>query len=178
MFLDVQLGPASFTLRRAAALTVRVVVGAVRIRGLPQWLVAPPPSRHWHSPPTSSSAPLASRCARHRARRHHSRGRLAAGCSADRQRPCCRLSQLRALRFAIDLVPQSGRCGAAVGRLANLYVDGAGRVDAELSFTALGGPAVSLAALYLLWGWRRAGGPHGSPPPLRSRSAGSRVCPS
>ncbi len=159
LFLDGQLGPASFTLRRAAALTVLAVVGAVRIRGLPQWLVAAAAVAALALLPRAPSAPLAlvalvialaaiTPAAGWRPGAVPIANGLVAAC----------LSYVL-LRFATDLVPQAGAMPAAAGRLGSLYIDGAGRVDAKLSFTALGGPAVSLATLYLLWSWRRAGGP-------------------
>ena len=159
LFLDGQLGPASFTLRRAAALTVLAVVGAVRIRGLPQWLVAAAAVAALALLPRAPSAPLAlvalvialaaiTPAAGWRPGAVPIANGLVAAC----------LSYVL-LRFATDLVPQAGAMPAAAGRLGSLYIDGAGRVNAKLSFTALGGPAVSLATLYLLWSWRRAGGP-------------------
>jgi len=63
-----------------------------------------------------------------------------------------------ALRFAVDLVPQAGAISQTASRAASRYVSLARALDADLSFNALGGPAVVLAVLYLLWTWRRAGG--------------------
>lgn len=63
-----------------------------------------------------------------------------------------------ALRLTIDLVPRAGAIGIALTRLANLYISRARGFESESSFTALGGPALLLAVLYLLWSWRRARG--------------------
>ena len=134
LFLDGQLGPASFTLRRAAALTVLAVVGAVRIRGLPQWLVAAAAVAALALLPRAPSAPLAlvalvialaaiTPAAGWRPGAVPIANGLVAAC----------LSYVL-LRFATDLVPQAGAMPAAAGRLGSLYIDGAGRVrrQAEL----------------------------------------------
>ena len=63
-----------------------------------------------------------------------------------------------ALRFVADLVPQTGTTWETAAHAASGYVNRARRLDANLSFTVLGGPAVVFAFLYLLWSWRRAGG--------------------
>ncbi len=63
-----------------------------------------------------------------------------------------------ALRFVVDLVPQAGWIAGAVAGGGSRYVDRIRGSGAPMSFTSMGGPAVGLAVLYLLWGWRRAGG--------------------
>jgi hypothetical protein len=63
-----------------------------------------------------------------------------------------------ALRFAADLVPRASAVWETAAHAASAYVGRARALDAELSFTALGGPAVVVAVLYLLWNWRCSGG--------------------
>ena len=63
-----------------------------------------------------------------------------------------------ALRFTVDLVPQAGMIAATVARGADGYVNRVRGFEDHLSFTALGGPAVVMAVLSLLWSWRRVGG--------------------
>jgi hypothetical protein len=63
-----------------------------------------------------------------------------------------------AIRFMVDLVPQVGTLAEAVARGGSRYINYTRGFDVHLSFTALGGPAVGLAVLYLLWSGRRAGG--------------------
>ncbi len=65
------------------------------------------------------------------------------------------------IRFAVDLVPQAGWIAETVARGAGRYINLVRQpisTPASLSFTVLGGPAVEIAVLYLLWSWRRAGG--------------------
>ncbi len=163
--LDGQLGPLSFTLRRAVALATLsavIVFGAAALREPRTWgciavivalavaamaIVARAPS---------VTLGLATFAAALAAIEIWSRSRPDVLSIAGGLVPPC--PSYAALRFTIDLVPQSGAIGAAVTRLANLYVNRVRGFDGELSFTALGGPAISLAVLYLLWGWRRTGG--------------------
>jgi hypothetical protein len=63
-----------------------------------------------------------------------------------------------ALRLAVDLVPQTATIAEAAARGASAYINRVRGFDNHLSFTALGGPAIGLAVLYLVWRWRRAGG--------------------
>ncbi len=70
--------------------------------------------------------------------------------------PAC-LSYI-AIRFATDLVSQAGWIADAIGRCGSRYLDSTRGLNVDLSFTALGGPAVGLAVLYLLWSGRRDGG--------------------
>ena len=62
------------------------------------------------------------------------------------------------VRLAQDLVPQIGRAELLVSGLAARYRSRVAGVEADLSFTALGGPPVFFASIYLLWRWRLAGG--------------------
>ncbi len=70
--------------------------------------------------------------------------------------PAC-LSYL-AIRLAVDLVPQAGWIADVIALGGCRYVNSTRGLNVDLSFTALGGPAVGLAGLNLLWGWRCAGG--------------------
>ena len=63
-----------------------------------------------------------------------------------------------AFRFAVDLVPQAGRIVDTVARNGSRYCSYARGVEFHQSFTALGGPAVALSVLHLLWCWRQVGG--------------------
>ena len=65
------------------------------------------------------------------------------------------------LRVAVDLVPRAGTIAEATARAGSWWINRARGFDLPLSFTAIGGPAVGLALLYLLWngrasrmGWR------------------------
>ncbi len=62
------------------------------------------------------------------------------------------------VRFASDLVPQANAIVIAVGEAASRYIGRARGTEVRMSFTALGGPAVAVAVLYLLASWRRTGG--------------------
>jgi uncharacterized protein DUF4350 len=160
LFLDGQLGPVSFALRRTTALTVLAAMTAFRMGWCGCWRLA-----GWAAVIAAMaivvqvpSVPIAlvgfavalaaieigdgSRSCD---------GRLAVGLV-----PAC-FSYI-ALRFAVDLVPQIGAVTGAVARGADRYINRVQGLDNHLSITALGGTAVVLASLYLLWSWRRAGG--------------------
>jgi hypothetical protein len=62
------------------------------------------------------------------------------------------------VRFASDLVPQANAIAQTVAEAASGYIIRARGTDTRLSSTALGGPAIALAVLYLLASWRRTGG--------------------
>jgi hypothetical protein len=62
-----------------------------------------------------------------------------------------------ALRFAVDLVPQVGAIAGAVAVAGSRYISQVRGHDANLSNTALGGPSVVMAVIYLVWSYRRAG---------------------
>jgi hypothetical protein len=210
LFLDGQIGPLSFTLRRAAALAVlailavwcakrKIVAGAVE-----PWDGAGGPGRAADGSDGESAygggtsrlssagrAYLARMSAPHAGRRIAGwmvviaslavvaraptvpvalvgfvvalavieiglTGRSEGARSAAGLVPVC-LSYV-AMRLMGDLVPQSGRIADAVARGGSLYIDRVRGFDVHLSFTAIGGPAVGLAVLYLLWSVRRAGG--------------------
>jgi hypothetical protein len=64
------------------------------------------------------------------------------------------------IRFVSDLIPHAGRPVEAVAQLGSRYMSLLHRPAfpaAHLSFTALGGPAMGIGVLYLLWTWRRGG---------------------
>ncbi len=65
---------------------------------------------------------------------------------------------LISIRFAVDLVPQWGRAGEAVLLAAGSYVQAVTRTHTNVSASALGMSAVTLAAVFLLWRWRFGGG--------------------
>ncbi len=158
--LDGQLGPVSFTLRRAIALVVIAVVAGFRMGrsrgwGIAGWvgviatlaLVARAPSV-----PSALVGFVLALAAIETAAKS-----TAAGAGwPDGLLPAC-LAYV-ALRLAVDLVPQAGAITEMVARVASHSINAARGFDARLSFTVLGGPAVILAVLYLLWSWRRAGG--------------------
>lgn len=58
-------------------------------------------------------------------------------------------------RFVSDLVPQTGAIAQTVAQLASRYISVAQGAEARLSFSALGGPTIGLAVLYLLGCSRR-----------------------
>jgi len=158
--LDGQLGPLSFTLRRAIALAILVVIAGSRIvsgRGMrsARWvgmlaalaLVARAPS----VPISLIGFVVALAAIEAGARSTASDARLPDGLVQ-----VC-LTYI-AIRFAFDLVPQAGAIPETVAEGARRYISRVRGVDARLSFTALGGPAVAIAVLYLLWSWRSAGG--------------------
>jgi hypothetical protein len=160
LFLDGQLGPLSFTLRRASALAVLAVIVAFRIGPSRVWQVA-----GWAAVivaiavvARASSVPIALvgfvvalAAIEIGSGSRPSSVQLAVGVV-----PAC-LSYI-ALRFAVDLVPQVGAVAEVVARGADRYVKRVRGFDDHLSITALGGAAVVLAVLYLLWSWRGAGG--------------------
>ncbi len=63
-----------------------------------------------------------------------------------------------AMRFAVDLLPRAGAVADAIARAASIYTNRVRGSDCRLSFTALGGAAIALAVLYIVWSWRRDGG--------------------
>lgn len=160
VFLDGELGPVSFTLRRATALAVLALIAAFRMSRSGGWRVA-----GWAAGIAAvaivargPSVPIALV------------GFIMAitaieieggSRSPDPQVvvglvPAC-LSYV-ALRFLVDLVPQAGMIAETVARGADEYVNRVRGSEDYLSFTALGGPAVVLAVFFLLWSWRGAGG--------------------
>jgi hypothetical protein len=58
------------------------------------------------------------------------------------------------LRFASDLVPQSRLLGESISKAAYLHMRAMLGHDHYLSPTALGGPAIVLSTVYILWRWR------------------------
>ncbi len=63
-----------------------------------------------------------------------------------------------AMRFAADLVTQSGAIAQVAAKWASMYVSRVRGVGDRMSFTELGGPVTALAALYLFSSWRSKGG--------------------
>ncbi len=124
LFLDGQLGPASFTLRRAATVTVLAVMGAARVRGLPQWRVAAVAVAALALPAPAPSVPLAlvAFVIGLAAMTFAAGWRPGAVPIATSHIAAC-LSYV-GLRFAMELVPQAAAMPAAAGRLGSLYIDG------------------------------------------------------
>ncbi len=158
--LDGQLGPLSFTLRRTIALVVLVAAACLRIgrnERLPivGWaalvattvLVARAPS----VPVALLAFVLGLTAMEIGSKSSASTTRIPASLVL-----AC-LSYV-ALRFVFDLVPQAGLTTEVVERCAERYLRIINGADGRSSFTALGGPAVGLSVLYLLWSWRGAGG--------------------
>ncbi len=160
LVLDGQLGPLSYTLRRAIALAILAVIAVSRMVRGRRWRIiasigaigalllllrAP-------SVPISLAGFFVALAA------------IAAGAN-----PSARATRLTAVvipacllyvgfRFASDLVPQVAAITEAVPRWARVYTNRVRGFDERLSFAALGGPAVGLAVSYLLCSWRLAGG--------------------
>jgi hypothetical protein len=160
LFLDGHLGPASLALRRAPAVIALAVIGAATVRSLPRWRVAAAAvavaalallARAPSVPPALAALVIGLAAVKLAAGWRPGAAPVASGLFA-----FC-LSYV-ALRFATDLVPQEWAMPAAAGGLGDLNVGAARGVDANLSFAALGAPPVCLAVLYLVWGWRQAGG--------------------
>jgi len=160
LILDGQLGPLSFTLRRAIALAVLAAIAVPRFvragRGqIARWagaVAAIVLMGRVPSVPMSLVAFLV--------------GLAAIEAGADSAARAMRLTiavvpaclAYVGYRFASDLVPQTGAITQTVARYASAYINRVRGFDDRLSFTALGGPAIALAVLYLVWSWRRAGG--------------------
>jgi hypothetical protein len=62
------------------------------------------------------------------------------------------------LGFLAELVPQAGAIGEAVASLGSMYVNRARGLGVHTSFSAIGGPAVLMSVLLLVWSWRCVGG--------------------
>lgn len=155
LLLDGRLGPVSFPLRRVAASTLLVIVilCVVRPRG---WLAST--FAFWGSvvftaiAPTVPLALLAYIFA----------AAMAGMNSASSTSPLARgLPQsclaYVGIRFLSELIPQSRAVGASVSTAAHGYLRVVTESDHHLSLTALGGPAVVLLAVFLLWRWRLSG---------------------
>ncbi len=201
LFLDGQLGPLSFSLRRATALTFLSFIAVPRLSRAIQLALSytladarfAPLGRAVPDKPTPDRRSEPGRGLRRRARRWYigvwaavivsvaavarapsvpigivafvaalAMIEIASAPRLDRAEPesalvpAC-LSYV-AIRFAVELVPQLGAVAGTMAQFANWYINGVRGFDARVSFTALGGPAVLLAVLYILWRWRRVGG--------------------
>ncbi len=155
-----QLGPLSFTLRRLGALAILALIAAARTAVGSTWrlggsigVVAALALVIWApSVPIVlvgfgiALAALESACVQAES------GAERPGCLAE----SC-LTYV-ALSFAIELVPQTRTIADSVTDCANRYIHRVLGFDIHPSFTALGGPAIVLAVLYLFGSWRRDGG--------------------
>ncbi len=156
LVVDGQLGPLSFTLRRAIALAMLAAIAVPSFVRGGRWRIVRPAGAMaafvllaWApSVPISLAGFLVALAA------------IAAGAN-----PSARAIQLTfvvmpaclmyvGFRFAFDLAPQIAAIMEAVPRCAGAYTNHIRGFDERSSFVALGGPAVGLAMLYLVWGWR------------------------
>ena len=156
LLLDGQIGPISFLFRRASAASlIAVLLLVARQNGsrgfatafLP-WLAV---VLIWQSP-TLILATLGYALA------------LALIAASERAKPSTlspgtaqTILSYVGLGLVPDLIPQSRMLGEAVSAAARGYLRTTTSVDSHLSFTAMGGPAILLATVYLLWRWRLVG---------------------
>ncbi len=157
--LDGQLGPLSFALRRAIAVTILTLLAASSIAWNGRWPVA-----KWAgviavliltarapSMPVALAGYLMALAAIEAGPNATATGLTLPGGLVQ---TCFTYV---GFRFALDLVPRMGSIGQAIAAAGSRYVSRVAGAEAHLSFTALGGPAVVMAVLYLLWSWRRVG---------------------
>ncbi len=158
LVLDGQLGPLSFTLRRAITLAILAAIAVPSfVRG-----------GRWRIVQSTGEVAALILLARAPSVSISLVGFLVAlAAIGARASPNARAMRLTTVvlpacllyvgfRFAADLVPQIAAITEAVPRWARAYANRVRGSDERLSFAALGGPAVGLAMLYLLWGWRLA----------------------